>query len=331
MKNEQPTRSSENGHDGRGNREEETSATVLVVGSANMDMVVSCERFPEPGETVLTDEFTMFPGGKGANQAVACARLGGAVRFLGKMGDDVFHPRLLKSLEADGIDTEHVLVDPDASTGVALITVNGKGENQIVVAAGSNMRLTPEEVEAEHALFEAADVVLLQLEIPLETVERAAALAKGAGATVILNPAPACDLPDALLKNVDVLTPNESEAARLSGLRVTDRAAAARAARELVERGVQHVVVTLGADGVLLVTAERVLHVPGRAVDAVDTTAAGDAFNGALAYALAEEYDLDAALAFANAAAAYAVTRRGAQASMPTMEALEALETANAG
>ncbi len=303
-----------------------------------MDMVVSCARFPEPGETILTDDLTMFPGGKGANQAVACARLGGTVQFLGKMGSDVFRPRLLESLEADGIDTNHVLVDAESSTGVALITVNGEGENQIVVVSGSNMRLTPEDVEAERALFDEADVVLLQLEIPVETVAKAAALAKAAGATVILNPAPACELPESLLRNVDILTPNESEAAQLTGIRVTDRATAEVAARKLRAQGVQHVVVTLGADGALLVTgdapfapAERVEHVPAREVQVVDTTAAGDAFNGALAYALAAGRDLDDALALANTVAAYAVTQRGAQTSMPAMADLAAVEIADAG
>src|SRR6056297_3495539 len=165
----------------------ERRPAVLVVGSANMDMVVACERFPAPGETILTDELTMFPGGKGANQAVAAARLGGRVRFLGKLGDDVFRPRLLESLDADDVDTSHVLFDEGASTGVALITVNGEGENQIIVVSGSNMRLTPNEIEAERALFAEADIVLLQLEIPVETVERAVRLAKVAGALVILN------------------------------------------------------------------------------------------------------------------------------------------------
>jgi ribokinase len=311
------------GSDGRAGYDGQKPPAVLVVGSANMDMVVSCDRFPEPGETVLTDQLTMYPGGKGANQAVACARLGGTVHFLGKMGDDVFRGQLLESLVADGIDADHVLVDDTASTGVALITVNCDGENQIVVVSGSNMRLTPDEIEAERALFDEADVVLLQLEIPVETVERAVRLAKAAGATVILNPAPACDLPDALLRQVDFLTPNESEAARLTGVRITDRASAEQAARRLVEKGVRHVVVTLGADGALLVTADRVLHVPARVVTAVDTTAAGDAFNGALAHALADRLELDDALAFATNVAAYAVTHRGAQASMPTLEALE--------
>lgn len=310
----------EAGHDGRDGRKK---PTVLVVGSANMDMVVACTRFPAPGETILTDELTMFPGGKGANQAVAAARLGGRVCFLGKMGDDVFRPRLLESLGADDVDTSHVLLDGEASTGVALIAVNGAGENQIIVVSGSNMRLTPGEVEAERALFDEADVVLLQLEIPVETVEKAVELAKRAGATVILNPAPACDLPDALLRQVDFLTPNQSEVEHLTGLRVTDPASAERAARTLLAKGVGHVVVTLGADGALLVTSERVLHVPARVVTAVDTTAAGDAFNGALAHALADRLELDDALTFATDVAAYAVTHRGAQASMPTLEALE--------
>ncbi len=302
--------------------------TVLVVGSANMDLVVSCERFPRPGETVLSEALTLFPGGKGANQAVACARLGARVLFLGKMGDDVFRPRLLESLRANGVDTGAVLVDDEAATGVALITVDAAGENQIVVASGSNMQLTPADVEAQQALFQQADVVLLQLEIPLETVEKAVSLAKKAGAIVVLNPAPARALPDTLLRHTDWLTPNESEAAYLSGVEVRGRAGAERAAQKLVERGVRHVVVTLGGDGALLVTPDETRHLPARRVEVVDTTAAGDAFNGALACALAQQGggDLAAALDFANRAAACAVTRRGAQAAMPTPADLAALD-----
>ncbi|WP_420454356.1 ribokinase [Rubrivirga sp.] len=300
-----------NGHARRGR--------VLVVGSANMDLVVVCERFPAPGETVLTDELTAFSGGKGANQAVACARLGGDVRFLGRVGDDAFGGQLLDDLDAAGVDVGAVQAD-DGSSGVALITVDGRGENQIIVASGANGRLAPDDVEAARSLFEAADVVLLQLEVPVETVERAAALATEVGARVVLNPAPARPLSDALLASVDVLTPNESEAAALSGVAVTDRASAGQAARALVARGARHVVVTLGADGALSVSAERERHVPAPAVRAVDTTGAGDAFNGALAFALARGQSVDDALLLANAVGAAAVTQRGAQAAMPTLD-----------
>lgn len=305
---------------------------VLVVGSANMDLSVSCTHFPRPGETILGGELTISPGGKGANQAVASARLGAEVPFLCKMGDDVFRSQLLESLHAYGVDTRAVLVDEKEATGVALITVDATGENQIVVASGSNMELTPEDVRAQQALFDGAGVVLLQLEVPLETVETAAVMAKEAGAVVVLNPAPAQELPPSLLQHVDWLTPNESEAAYLAGVEVNDRAGAERAARVLLEQGVGRVVVTLGSEGALLVTPEETHHVPARRVKAVDTTAAGDAFNGALAYALAQRPagSLEEILDFANRAAACAVTRRGAQASMPTRDEVEALHAPRA-
>lgn len=291
---------------------------ILVIGSANMDMVVRCERFPQPGETVFGGEFGMYPGGKGANQAVACARLGGHVHFVGKMGHDLFRDKLTESLQQDNIDLDALLSDEEAPTGIALIAVDGSGENQITVVAGSNMKLRADEVEAREDLFEEAAVVLLQLEIPLETVERAATLGQRHGATVILNPAPACELPEKLLANVDLLTPNESEAALLTGIEGRGEAFAECAGRALLERGVAAVIVTLGAGGALLVTPERQKLFPVPQVEVVDTTAAGDAFNGALSYALAAGADLDEAIELANATATYVVTRRGAQVSMPT-------------
>lgn len=297
---------------------------MLVVGSANMDMVVACERFPRPGETILAHDFGTFPGGKGANQAVACARLGGHVQFLGKMGEDPFRESLTEGLERDGVRLDGLLTDPELPTGVALITVDGRGENQIVVASGSNMRLTPADLEAHEALFAEAAVVLLQLEVPLETVARAVELAQAHGATVILNPAPAQPLPDDLLAGVDYLTPNESEAAHLAGLPLDGTASTEAAARALVGRGVRCVIATLGAEGALVATAEGTKHFPACPVEPVDTTAAGDAFNGALAFALAAGQPLPEAVRLANAVGAYTVTRRGAQTSMPDRAALDA-------
>ncbi|HLT45855.1 MAG TPA: ribokinase, partial [Rubricoccaceae bacterium] len=281
---------------------------VLVVGSANMDMVVACERFPRPGETVLGRDFETFPGGKGANQAVACARLGGRVQFLGKMGADPFRESLTASLIRDGVRLDGLLTDDEAATGVAVITVDARGENTIVVASGSNMRLTPADLDAHEALFAGAAVVLAQLEVPLETVSRAAELAHVHGATFILNPAPARPLPDALLAQVDFLTPNETEAAQLAGFAPDGTTAAEVAARTLLRRGVRHVLVTVGEEGVLLVTEGGVERFPAFRVAPVDTTAAGDAFNGALAFALAEGQPLDEAVRLANAVAACAVT-----------------------
>ncbi|MFW5973033.1 MAG: ribokinase [Bacteroidota bacterium] len=293
---------------------------ILVVGSANMDMVVSCDRFPQPGETILASDFGMYPGGKGANQAVASARLGGQVDFLAKLGNDVFRERLLESLTADAVLVDRVLVDPSAPTGVALISVNCDGENEIMVVSGSNMKLTPDDVDRSADVFDGAAVVLLQLEIPLPTVQRAAELGKERGAIVILNPAPAQPLPAELLRYVDFLTPNETEAGILSGLPVTDIESAAVAGQALRERGVKTVVVTLGARGALVVGDTGARHFPTNDASVVDTTGAGDAFNGALAYALAEGYSLGDAVGLANAVAAFSVTRIGAQAAMPTLD-----------
>jgi ribokinase len=296
--------------------------TILVVGSANMDLVVSCDRFPQPGETLFAHTFATYPGGKGANQAVAGARLGGRVLFLGKMGRDAFQKELERSLVQNGVCLDYLLTDPEAPTGVALITVDGQGQNEILVASGSNMKLTPAELEANRSLFAEASVVLLQLEVPVETVARAIELARQEGATVVLNPAPAQPLPASLLAGVDLLTPNETEAAVLTGLDVQDEASAEAAARHLLDLGVGTVIITLGARGALLVTPERAQRFPALRVQAVDTTAAGDAFNGALALALAQDAPWEAAVPFANAVAAFAVTRRGAQPSMPTLDEL---------
>ncbi|HET6568889.1 MAG TPA: ribokinase [Rhodothermales bacterium] len=301
--------------------------SILVVGSANMDLVVTCERFPQPGETILAGDFAMHAGGKGANQAVACARLGGDVSFLGKLGRDIYADRLRESLSANKVDSKFLLTDPVASTGVALITVNREGENQIVVVPGSNMKLSPADVEASAESFLTADVVLLQLEIPLETVEAAAALARSLGKRVVLNPAPAGHLPPSLLQHIDVITPNETEAAILTGLPIRDTASAERAARKLMDFGVRNVVVTLGGRGCLLVTPDDTVRYPAARVTAVDTTAAGDAFNGALAVALVDGQDLHDAVRFACAAGTLAVTKAGAQEAMPSRSEVQALLT----
>ncbi|MEW6511951.1 MAG: ribokinase [Bacteroidota bacterium] len=296
---------------------------VLVVGSANMDMVVKTRRFPEPGETVFGDHFGMFPGGKGANQAVCCAKLGGNVYFIGKMGNDILREKLARSMKSDGVRLEHVSVDPSESTGIAMITVDGRGQNEIVVVSGSNMKLLPADIDRETSIFSAAKIVLLQLEIPLRTVIRTAELARRRAVTVILNPAPARPLPGRLLKMVDYLTPNETELEQLSGLPVRGIRSVERAAQLLIRRGVKNVLVTLGPKGCLLVNDTATKLFPGRQVRAVDTTAAGDAFNGALAFSLASGESLMEAIPFANAVAAFSVTRMGAQSSMPTMRELE--------
>jgi len=293
---------------------------VLVVGSANMDMVVSTSRFPRPGETVLGRSFAMFPGGKGANQAVACAKLGGNVSFIGRMGRDVFRDRLFASMRSDGVKLKRVSIDPSLPTGIAVITVDRTGQNQIMVASGSNMALLPGDIDRHRAAFGEASVLLVQLETPLPAVQRAIALAKKRKLTVILNPAPARRLPKSMLRMVDYLTPNESELSVLTGLVVDGVPSAERAARKLLAGGMKSVIVTLGAKGCVAVTLAGSRIFPSYQVKAVDTTAAGDAFNGALAFGLAADLSLEAAVPFANAVAALSVTRMGAQSSMPTMK-----------
>ena len=292
---------------------------ILVVGSANMDLVASAARFPAPGETVLGAGFGIYPGGKGANQAVCAAKLGGDVLFLGKIGDDLFGEKLSRGLKENGVRLDRLLVAGDAPTGTALIAVDGNGENEIIVVPGSNMELLPADVRRARPAFDAVRVLLLQLEIPLATVTAAAEIAHARGAVVVLNPAPARPLPPKLLALVDYLTPNETELGQLSGLPVTGIPAAVRAARALLARGVKNVVVTLGEQGALFVDGTSSRRFPARRVNPVDTTGAGDAFNGALALAIADGRPVGDAIPFANAAAALSVTRRGAQSSMPTM------------
>ncbi len=297
---------------------------ILVVGSANMDLVVTTPSFPDPGETVFGGGFGMYPGGKGANQAVCAAKLGGRTWFIGKMGKDVFADTLTRGMKHDGVRMEHLLTHAKQPTGTALITVDAKGQNEIVVVSGSNMQLTPADIARKRELFARAKIVLLQLEIPLETVVRAAALGRRHGALVILNPAPARRLPGPLLAMVDYLTPNETELMRLTGARVSSARTAGLAARQLLRSGVRNVIVTLGAQGCVLVNAGGSKRFPARTVRVVDTTAAGDAFNGALAFSLARGKTPEEAIPFANTVAGFAVGKMGAQGSMPTMRELEA-------
>ena len=290
---------------------------IFVVGSSNTDMVVKTDRLPAPGETVLGGTFLMNPGGKGANQAVAAARLGGAVTFVARVGNDIFGQQALEQFEREGIRTEFVRTDPTQPSGVALIGVDGRGENSIVVAPGANARLDEAQVSAALAGLDAPALVLLQLEIPLASVEAAVRWSAEKGLRVILNPAPAQPLPDELLRRVFLITPNETEAELLTGVRVTDAPSAERAAERLRALGVPNVVITLGAKGAYLRTDAESRLIPAPPATALDTTAAGDCFNGALVVALAEDRPLAEAVAFACKAAAISVTRLGAQASMP--------------
>ncbi len=290
---------------------------ILVIGSSNTDMVVKTERFPQAGETILGGEFFMFPGGKGANQAVAAARLGGEVTFICKVGQDVFGQQAIAGFKKEDIATEYCLTSEDTASGVALITVNAEGENEIVVASGANNQLTPADLDAAEAAFAAADLILIQLETPIPTVEYA--IAKGAklGKRVILNPAPAQNIAEETYQHLFLITPNETEAELLTGIKVDDDATLAQAADALLAKGVQHVILTLGAKGAFYKSADQQVLVPAQKVKAVDTTAAGDVFNGALTVALAEGKDWLPAIQFAAKAAAIAVTRMGAQASAP--------------
>jgi ribokinase len=301
------------------------TASIVVVGSLNMDLVIRAPRIPQPGETIIGGAFHTVPGGKGANQAVAAARLGAQVSMVGRVGHDAFAVALLENLDADGIDHAFVVQDEEAATGVALIVVDDHGENSIVVSSGANMRLSPADVEAAGAVIAAADVLILQLEVPLESVIRSAELARAHGVKVVLNPAPARRLPSSLLSMVDVLVPNESEAALLAGLPVGTQAEAETAAGALLRSGVGTVILTLGERGALPARAGEIQVCPAFDVKPVDTTAAGDAFVAGLAVALAEGKGLSEAVRWGNAAGGLATTKLGAQPSLPTRQALERL------
>ncbi|MBL7861848.1 MAG: ribokinase [Cyclobacteriaceae bacterium] len=294
-----------------------TTNSILVVGSSNTDMVIRADKFPLPGETILGGTFFMFPGGKGANQAVAAARLKGNVTFIAKVGNDIFGKQAVQQFLNEGINTNFIITDPDHPSGVALITVDKKGENTIVVAPGANGALTASDVQKAEKEFAQADLVLLQLEIPIDTVLQVATLATQHKKKIILNPAPARPLPDDLLRKLFIITPNESEAEALLGSKISDRTSLQTAARTLYDKGVTNVVITLGAEGAYVYNAEGGRHLAAAKVETVDTTAAGDVFNGALAVAISENKMLDEAVAFANRAAAISVTRMGAQASAP--------------
>jgi ribokinase len=290
---------------------------IVVVGSSNADMTITLERLPRPGETMLGGDFLMTAGGKGANQAVAAARAGGDVTFIARVGRDVFGDQAIAGLVADRINVQHVVRDEHVASGVALIFVGADGENSIAVAGGANSRLSPDDVDAARDAIAQASAVLMQLETPLATVMHAAHMAAEFNVLVILNPAPAQELPGELLKLVTILTPNEHEAKLLTGIEFTGADSARAAAHKLLDQGVKTVVVTLGARGALVASREQAELAPGFVVTPVDTVAAGDVFNGALAVALGEGAPLVDAVRFANAAAALSVTRRGAQASAP--------------
>lgn len=302
---------------------EEDKPKIVVVGSSNMDLVVKSERIPAVGETILGGDFIMVPGGKGANQAVAAAKLGAQVYFVAKLGEDIFGAQSLNNFKKEGVNTKYVLQTPDAPSGVALIMVDEEGNNSIVVAAGANQKLSAEDVKAARADIASAGAVVAQLEVPLETIECAAELANSSKTPFILDPAPACPLRVELLSKVDVLTPNETEARILTGVEVTDEQSARAASGKLLESGVKTVILTMGSQGFLLTEGESAQFVAGQKMEAVDSTAAGDAFAGSLAVGMAEGKTVFDAALFANYAAALSVTKMGAQPSMPTLDDVE--------
>ncbi len=302
-----------------------TKSRIAVVGSSNTDMILKLDRIPRPGETVLGGQFITAAGGKGANQAVAAARAGGDVTFIARVGQDMFGQQAIEGFARDGINVEYVVRDKASPSGVALIFVAKDGENSIAVASGANGRLSPADVKKARKAIASAAVAVMQLETPLPTVQATAEIAAKAGVSVILNPAPAQPLPDDLLRLVSILTPNETEAELLTGIKVVDETSAGQAAGQLLARGAQTVIITLGASGAFVATEGLRKLVRGFKMAAVDTTAAGDVFNGALAVALAEGRTIADATRFANAAAAISVTRMGAQPSAPKRKEIDRL------
>ena len=302
---------------------------VVVVGSSNTDMCVKAPRIPRPGETVSGGEFFMAPGGKGANQAVAAAR---AVRspaetevvLIARVGDDLFGRQALEGFSRDGLRTGSVIMDPSAPSGIALIMIDERGENSIAVAPGANAKLSTADIEGAADMIASASVLLMQLEVPLPVVHRAAEIASSHGVKVILNPAPAKPIQAGdLLKHISILTPNETEVEILTGISIEGDLGFEKAADALLPIGLQAVIITLGAQGAYLAARHGRSFVPAFKVKALDTTAAGDVFNGALAVALSEERTLEEAVRFANAAAALSVTRLGAQPSAPRCSEIE--------
>ena len=301
-------------------------ANVVVVGSSNTDMIIQMKSIPRPGETLLGGRFSIAPGGKGANQAVAAARAAGAgskVTFVAKVGQDLFGDQTIAGLKKDKISTDYVFRDKKNASGVALIYVAEDGENSIGVASGANGTLSPADVKKASKVISEADILVMQLETPLPTVLEAARIADKAGVPVILNPAPTQPLPEELLRRVTILTPTETEAESLTGITVTNQKSAQAAADILHQKGVAVVIITLGAKGVYLSAPECKKMIKSFKVKAVDSTAAGDVFNGALASALSQELDMLSAIRFAVAAAAISVTRLGAQPSVPTRKEIE--------
>ena len=303
---------------------------LTVLGSVNADHVLRVGSFPRPGETLHGQGYSVIAGGKGANQAVAAARLGANVSFIACVGDDSFGLNIRQEFEKDGINIDAVMIEKDTPTGIAMIQVAATGENSICISAEANACLTPQRIAAHTSIIEQADMLLLQLEVPMESIEYAAEIANKSGTTVILNPAPAQHLSDKLLKLIDIITPNETEAEILTGIKVFDAKSAQLAADVLHKKHIKTVLITLGSQGVWLSKDGEGSQIMGYKVDAVDTTAAGDTFNGAFLTALLEDKSLEEAVQFAHAAAAITVTGQGAQSSIPYRQDVTEFLTARA-
>lgn len=297
---------------------------IVVVGSSNMDLVAKAPRIPVTGETLTGTDFFMVPGGKGANQAVAAAKLGAEVIFVAKLGKDVFASKSLENFKSVNINTRHIEQIAGVPSGIAIIAIDDNGKNIIIVVPGANSKLTPADVDKAESDIANAAVVVAQVEVPIETVEQAANLANKNNVPFILDPAPARPLSDELLSMIDIIKPNETEAEIITGIKVTDETSAAGAADILLAKGVKTVIITLGEKGLMLATKNSKEMIPGNRVEAVDSTAAGDAFTGSLAYGLANGNSIKDAATYANAVAAISVTRYGAQPSMPTKEEVDA-------
>lgn len=305
-------------------RNKVTMKKLVVIGSSNMDLVVSAEHFPLPGQTVLGHKFMTNFGGKGANQAVAASLLGGDVTFICKVGNDNYGREMIEKFQKDGIDTQYVTTTDQQATGIAVITVDANGENTIVVASGANSLLTSEDIRNAEPAISQADVLLMQLETPVDPLCTAAQMAHAEGKYVILNPAPAPKepLPSDLLRHIDLIIPNETEATSITGVEISDLQSAERALEALKEMGAKNAMITLGEKGVLAYEDGKVKLFPACKVQAIDTTAAGDTFCGALSVAICQGREMKEAIAFANKAAAYTVQHEGAQCAMPHLNEL---------
>ena len=299
---------------------------ILCMGSINMDLNMFMERMPAPAETVATDNFTTCPGGKSGNQAVAAARLGGEVSFFGKLGDDMFSKELLAAMQKDGVDTTHILIEPGATAGVAMIRIDAEGINSISFTPGANALMTPEDVNAHEALFEEYGFLLITAEIPLPTVFAAVRMAKSKGMTVVMDvaPVPKEPIPPDIPPMLDFIKPNEIEAGQLAGMQVTDEASARECMDILRGLGYRNPLITLGKDGCLAWTGREAQRLLPPKVNAIDTTAAGDVFLGAFTAALSNGKEIPEAVSFASVASAISTTVKGAQTSIPTREQVEA-------